>query len=43
MVSQLSRDSTVSTLETRDFREIRDLVPFHVFLILFQFVLKYLL
>ena len=31
----------LGTLETRVFRKIRDLIPFHVFLILFQFVSKY--
>ena len=41
-VSALLRDVTVHTLETTVFREIRDLILFHVFLILFQFVLKYL-
>ena len=42
MVSPLSRESTVSTLDAIVFREIRDLIPFHVFLILFQFLSKYL-
>ena len=40
MVSPLSRESTVGTLETGHIREIWDLIPFHVFLI---FVSKYLL
>ena len=31
-----------STLDATGFREIRDLIPFHVFLILFQFLSKYL-
>ena len=42
MVSPLSRESTVGTLEVTDFRVIRDLILFHVFLILFQFASKYL-
>ena len=32
MVSPLSRESTVGTLKARVFREIRDLIPFHVVL-----------
>ena len=42
MVSPLSRENTVSTLDATVFREIRVLIPFHVFLILFQFLPKYL-
>ena len=47
MVSPLSRESTVGTLEATVFSEIRDLIPLYVFLILFQvetliFVLYYL-
>ena len=42
IVSPLSRESTVGTLDATVFREIRDLIPFHVFLILFQFLSKYL-
>ena len=34
-ISPLSRDSTVGTLDATIFREIRDLIPFHVLLILF--------
>ena len=34
-VSPFSRDSTVGTLDALVFREIRDLIPFHVFLTLF--------
>ena len=41
MVSTLSRESTVGTLDAKVFREIRDLIPFNV-LILFQFLPKYL-
>ena len=41
MVYPLSRDGAAGTLEATDFREIRDLIPFHVFLILYQFVSKY--
>ena len=42
MVSPLSRESRIGAFEASDFREIIDLTPFHVFLILFQFVSKYL-
>ena len=42
MVSPLSRESAVGTWEATNFREITDMIPFHVFLILFQFVSKYL-
>ena len=41
-VSLLSRESTVGTWDATVFREIRDLIPFHVFLVLFQFLSKYL-
>ena len=37
MVSPLSKKSTVGTLEATGFGEIKDLIPFHVFLI-FQFL-----
>ena len=40
MVSPLSMESTVGTLEATVFGEIRDLIPLHVLLILFQFVLN---
>ena len=42
IVSPLSRESTVGTLDATVFREIGDLIPFHVFLILFQFISKHL-
>ena len=42
IVSPLSKESTIGTMEALVFREIRDLIPFHVLLILFQFVSKYL-
>ena len=42
MVSPLSRESTVGRLDATVFRKIRDLFLFHVFLILFQFLSKYL-
>ena len=42
MVSPLSRESTVGTLEATGFREIRDFIPFLVLLILFQFLSNYL-
>ena len=42
MVSPLSRESTICALEATDFRGIRDLIPFHVFLILFEFASEYL-
>ena len=32
----------VGTWDATVFREIRDLIPFHVFLILFEFLSKYL-
>ena len=35
IISPLSRKSTVGTLEATVFREIRDFIPFHVFLVLF--------
>ena len=35
IVSLLLRESTVGTLDAIDFREVRDLIPFHVFLISF--------
>ena len=38
----LSRESATSTLNTMVFREIMDFIPFHVFLMLFQFTSKYL-
>ena len=41
IVSPLSRDSTVGTRDAVVFRLISDLIPFHVFLILFQFLSKY--
>ena len=41
IVSPLSRESMVGTWNATVFREIRDLIPFHVFLILFQFLSKY--
>ena len=34
--------TAVGTLEATIFREIQDSIPFHMFLALFQFVLKYL-
>ena len=40
--SPLSRESMVGTWDAIVFREIRDLIPFHVFLILFQLLSKYL-
>ena len=43
IVLPLSRESTVGALEVTVLREIRDLISFHVFLILFQFVSKYFL
>ena len=43
IVSPLSRECTVGTLDATVFREIRDLIPFHIFLILFQLLSKYLL
>ena len=43
IVTLLSRGSTVGALEATVLREIRDLTPFHVFLILFQFFSKNLL
>ena len=36
MVSPLSRESTVGILDATVFREIRDLIPFHVLLISFH-------
>ena len=42
IVSPLSRESTVGTWDSTVFREIRDLIPFHVFLISFQFLSKHL-
>ena len=36
------KDITVGTLDAAVLREIRDLIPFYVFLILFQFLSKYL-
>ena len=42
MVSPLSRESTVGIMDATVFREIRDLIPFHMFLILFQFLAKYM-
>ena len=33
IVSPLSRESTVGTFDATVFRKIRDLIPFHVFLI----------
>ena len=42
IVSPLSRNSMVGTVDAIVFREIRDLIPFHEFLILFQFLSKYL-
>ena len=41
MVLPLSRESTVGTLDATVFREITDLIIFHVFLILFQLLSKY--
>ena len=41
MVSPLSRESTVCTLDATVFRGIKDLISFHMFLILFQFLSKY--
>ena len=41
IVSPLSWDSTVYAMESTVFRKIWDLIPFHVFLMLFQFVSKY--
>ena len=38
--SPLSRESTVGTWDTTVFKEVRDLIPFHVFLILFRFFLN---
>ena len=35
------RDGMVGTLDATGFREIRDLISFHVFLILFKFLSKY--
>ena len=35
-------NSTVGILDATVFREIKNLIPFHVFLILFQFLSKYL-
>ena len=40
MVSPLSRESTVGILDATVFREIRDLIPFYVLLMLFQFFFK---
>ena len=40
-VSLLSRDSTLAALDAAVFREVRDLILFHVFGKLFQFVSKY--
>ena len=42
MVSPLSMESTIGILDATVFREIRDLIVFHVFLILFQLLSKYL-
>ena len=39
----LSLQSTVGALKAIVLREVRDLIPFHVFLTLFQCVSKYLL
>ena len=42
-VLSLSLQSTVGALKAIVLREVRDLIPFHVFLTLFQCVSKYLL
>ena len=42
MALPLSRESAAGALEATVFREIRDLISFHVFLISFQFLSKYL-
>ena len=42
MVSPLSRENTVGTMDATVFREITDVIIFHVFLILFQLLSKYL-
>ena len=39
-VSLLSNEHTVGTLDATVFRETKDFIPFHVFLILFQFLLN---
>ena len=39
----LPRESRIDIMDATVLREIRDLIPFHVFLILFQFLPKYLL
>ena len=41
IVSPLSRESTVGTLDGTVFRGMRDLIPFHEFLILFKFLSEY--
>ena len=40
IVSLLSRENTVGAVVTTVFKEIRDLIPFYMFLILFQFLFK---
>ena len=40
LVLLLSRETTVGVLKATVLREIRDLISFHVFLILYEFVSK---
>ena len=40
-ITIIKRESTVSILDATNFREMRNLIPFHVFLIFFQFFLKF--
>ena len=42
LVLPISKESTVGALEATVLGEIRDVIPFNVFLILLQFVSKYL-
>ena len=43
IITIIKREYVNGTLEATVFREIRDFITFHVFLILYQFVSKYLL
>ena len=43
IASPLSKESTGGKLDATSFREITDLIPFHVFFILCQLLSKYLL
>ena len=42
IVSPLSKEISVGALDSEDFIEIKDLIPFHVFQMLFKFFSKYL-